>query len=157
MENRRLYRSQKQKTIAGVCGGLGDYFNMDPVIWRVIFVVLALAGASGILIYIILWIALPEEHSGFQNFEDASSTGNFSQSNTNNSFKSDSEFPTSFSNNGPLWGGIVLIVLGALFLIDKFIPTIHFGDLWPILLIVIGFILLYNAYMENQNRNNSNH
>jgi phage shock protein PspC (stress-responsive transcriptional regulator) len=154
MENRRLYRSQKQKTVAGVCGGLGNYFNMDPVIWRVIFVVLALAGASGILIYIILWIALPEEHSEFQHFDDVNSTGNFSKTNARNSFRSDSESPSPFSDNGPLWGGIILIILGSLFLIDKFIPTIHFGDLWPILLIAVGFILLYNAYKENQNRNN---
>ncbi len=157
MENTRLYRSRNQRTVAGVCGGLGDYFKMDPVIWRVIFVVLALAGASGVLIYIILWIALPEEQSGFQHFKDANSSGDFSQSDTNNAFKSNSEFPNAFSDNGPLWGGIILIILGSLFLIDKFIPTIHFGDLWPVLLIAVGFILLYNAYKENQNRNNSNH
>ena len=155
MENKRLYRSRKHKSLAGVCGGLGEYFNMDPVIWRVIFVVLALAGASGVLIYIILWIALPEDQAGFQQFKQADPDGKFSQSNTNNPFTSDSEFPNALADNGPLWGGIILILLGSLFLIDKFIPSIHFGDLWPILLIAVGFILLYNAYKANQDNNNN--
>ena len=57
---RRLYRSRKNKIIAGVAGGLGEYFDIDPVFVRVIFVVATLAGASGLLAYIILWIVVPQ-------------------------------------------------------------------------------------------------
>lgn len=57
----RLYRSRFDKVIAGVAGGLAKHFNMDPTLVRVLFVVLAFAGAGGILIYIILWIAVPED------------------------------------------------------------------------------------------------
>ncbi len=46
--------------IAGVCGGLADYFGIDPTIVRIIFVVLALAGGPGILIYLALWVILPK-------------------------------------------------------------------------------------------------
>jgi phage shock protein C len=58
---KRLYRSRKDRKIAGVCGGLAEYFNIDPVIVRVIALILLLPGGlPGIVPYIILWIAVPE-------------------------------------------------------------------------------------------------
>lgn len=58
---KRLYRSKTNKMIAGVCGGLAAYFRIDPVIVRLIFVVLLLAGGlPGALAYLILWIVVPE-------------------------------------------------------------------------------------------------
>ena len=58
-EVRRLYRSSKDKILGGVCGGLGEYFGIDPVIIRLIFVILALGWGFGILLYIIAWIIIP--------------------------------------------------------------------------------------------------
>src|SRR5581483_4839186 len=58
---RRLERSRRDRKIAGVCGGLGDYFDIDPVIFRIGFVVLTIAGGSGILLYIAGMIFVPEE------------------------------------------------------------------------------------------------
>lgn len=58
---KRLYRSRKDRMIAGVCGGLAEYFNIDPVIVRVIAVLLLLpGGVPGFVPYIILWILVPE-------------------------------------------------------------------------------------------------
>lgn len=57
---KQLYRSTTNKKIAGVCGGLGEYFNIDPTIIRVIFVVLALPGGlPGVIPYAILWFVVP--------------------------------------------------------------------------------------------------
>ena len=56
-----LTRSKNNKIIAGVCGGLGEYFQIDPVIFRLAFIVAVLALGMGILLYIILWIAVPSE------------------------------------------------------------------------------------------------
>lgn len=57
---KRLYRSTDDRMIAGVCGGLAEYFKIDPVITRVIFLVLLLPGGfPGLIPYIILWIAVP--------------------------------------------------------------------------------------------------
>jgi phage shock protein PspC (stress-responsive transcriptional regulator) len=53
---RKLYRSTTNRKIWGVCGGLGDYFDIDPVLVRIIFVVLALTEGVGILLYILLTI-----------------------------------------------------------------------------------------------------
>jgi len=59
---KRLYRSTTDRKIAGVCGGLAEYFNIDPTIIRIIAVILLLPGAApGLLPYIILWIVVPEK------------------------------------------------------------------------------------------------
>jgi phage shock protein C len=59
---KKLYRSQKNKMIAGVCGGIGEYFDIDPTLVRVGFVLLALPGGlPGILLYLILAVVVPQE------------------------------------------------------------------------------------------------
>ena len=58
---KRLYRSVNNRVIAGVCGGLGNYLNVDPVLLRVLWAVFFLAGGAGLLAYIIAWIIIPEE------------------------------------------------------------------------------------------------
>jgi phage shock protein C len=58
--SRKLYRSRKDKVIGGVCGGLGEYFDIDPSLIRLLWVVVVFMGGSGVFIYIILWIVLPE-------------------------------------------------------------------------------------------------
>ncbi|MCA9726301.1 MAG: PspC domain-containing protein [Candidatus Eisenbacteria bacterium] len=61
---RRLYRSRTDKKIAGVCGGLAAYFGMDPVIPRIIWVVLILGAGVGLLAYLICWLVIPQEPEG---------------------------------------------------------------------------------------------
>ena len=56
---RKLYRSRNDSRIAGVCGGLGEYLDIDPTLVRLIFVLLALTGGHGVLLYIILWLIAP--------------------------------------------------------------------------------------------------
>lgn len=58
---RRLYRSQTEKMIGGVCGGLGEVLDIDPTIVRVVFVLLGLLGGHGVLLYIILWLIMPRQ------------------------------------------------------------------------------------------------
>jgi len=47
--------------VAGVCGGLGEYLNVDPILFRVLFLLALIVGGSGLLVYIVLWIVVPEE------------------------------------------------------------------------------------------------
>ncbi|MFO7617203.1 MAG: PspC domain-containing protein [Bacteroidales bacterium] len=56
---RRIYRSASNKVIAGICGGIGDYFNVDPVILRVVWALSVLALGAGLLLYLICWILIP--------------------------------------------------------------------------------------------------
>lgn len=58
---RRLYRSRTDRKIAGVCGGLAQYLNVDPTVVRIIFLVLLFIGGGGLLIYLIVWICAPDE------------------------------------------------------------------------------------------------
>lgn len=61
---KRLVRSTNDRKIAGVCGGLADYFDLDPTIIRVVWVLAVLCAGTGLLAYIILWIAVPEGLTG---------------------------------------------------------------------------------------------
>lgn len=61
VENRKLYRSRKDRMIAGVAGGLGEYLNMDPTLVRLLFVLFALAGGPGLLVYLVMLLVVPEE------------------------------------------------------------------------------------------------
>lgn len=60
-EYKRLTRSVTDRKIAGVCGGLAKYLNVDPTVVRIIFLILLLVGGGGGLIYLIIWLCAPEE------------------------------------------------------------------------------------------------
>jgi phage shock protein C len=61
MEPKRLYRSRKDRILGGVCGGMGNYFGLDPVLVRVVWAILLFAAGVGFLAYILSWIIIPEE------------------------------------------------------------------------------------------------
>ncbi|MBN1199179.1 MAG: PspC domain-containing protein [Bacteroidales bacterium] len=137
MEPRRLYRSTSDRVIGGVASGLASYFKLDPLLVRLLFVIFTLVGGGAVLIYIILWIVTPDEPK--ENYQPKTST----PMESNETPKKPSQ---ETRQKGNLIGGLVLITLGAIFLADQFIPNIDFGDLWPLILIVIGIALLFNAY-----------
>lgn len=147
MEQSRLYRSQKNTVIGGVCGGLGEYLNTDPILFRVLFAVAFLVGGTGLLAYIILWIVIPIEE-----IQKINSTNNtkMEEDNKNSEIHQESmeQQKKQQKNDGNLWGGLILITLGAIFLIDRFVPRIDFGDLWPLILIVVGVILISKNYQQ---------
>lgn len=59
MEQKKLYRSQRNKMLCGICGGLGDYFNLDPTIVRVLFILFGFCVGAGVLIYLLCAIIIP--------------------------------------------------------------------------------------------------
>ncbi len=59
--SRKLYRSKSNRQIAGVCGGLAEYFSVDATLIRVLFVLLAVLGGSGLVLYVAMWIIVPKE------------------------------------------------------------------------------------------------
>jgi phage shock protein C len=59
--NRKLYRSKANRKLAGVCGGLAQYLNVDATVIRVLFVLLAVLGGSGLVLYLAMWIMVPNE------------------------------------------------------------------------------------------------
>jgi phage shock protein PspC (stress-responsive transcriptional regulator) len=160
METTRLYRSSSSSVIGGVCGGLAEYLNADPVIFRVLFVLAVLIGGGGLLLYIILWIVIPLKAApvinptNYSNATNENSSTNYNTSNMENYDKNpEPQKPVTGedrkkNNDGNLWGGMILITLGILFLIDRFVPRIDFGDLWPFILVVIGVVLIMRNYQK---------
>jgi len=67
--SKRLFRDPDNRILGGVCGGLGAYFNIDPIVFRILFIVLFFAGSVGFWIYIILWITIPEALTTAQKLE----------------------------------------------------------------------------------------
>lgn len=61
---KRLYRSRKNRVIGGVCGGIAEYLNADPVLIRVLWVLGSLAWGAGILAYLVCWLIIPERPKG---------------------------------------------------------------------------------------------
>jgi phage shock protein C len=135
MENQPngLYRLSSSKVIAGVCAGLAKHFKMDPTIVRLIFVFLAVFALGGVIAYIVLWIVLPE----------ASVYGEVSVSENAKTDAITTE--KDAKGKGQLVIGLTLISIGALLLITAFIPRFNVLDLWPVVLIVVGILLLQQS------------
>ena len=145
MEN-RLERLRDEAMLGGVAAGIARYFNIDRTLVRVLFVVgLCIPHFPVAIIYIILWVALPERRFGTLSEPLLYSNPTFSAMNPYN--------PSNPNRSqGNLIGGVVLIILGILFLLDRWF-NIDFGDLWPLVLIAIGVWLLFKDRI-NPNRNN---
>jgi phage shock protein C len=116
---RPLRRSRTDKVVAGVCGGLGRQLDVDPVLLRIAFVVLALADGVGILLYNVAAIVIPQEPPG------------------------EPAVPARPSDPalGRMLVGLVLVALGALLLVDRVVP---FADriFWPLIVVAIGVAIV---------------
>lgn len=126
---KRLYRSNKDRVVAGVCGGLADYFDIDPLLIRIILIILALSGGLGILIYLAAWLIIPRQNSS----DDQRETP-----------PTHKERNLSMNRNpsGVVFG-ILIIILGIGFLLHNYgLFYFKFSLIWPLLLIAIGVKLL---------------
>jgi len=155
---KRLYRSRSNRIICGVCGGLGEYFGIDPVIVRVIFGLLVLANGIGILAYIILAIIIPLESSKAttpeevvrENVEDIKETSGEIGREIRSTLAGDEGEATESAKtrrNRLNIIGIILVVVGILFLLGSFnlLWWFHWGNLWPLILVAIGIVLILST------------
>lgn len=132
----RLERISDEALIGGVCAGLAHYFGLNRTVVRLLFLIgIPLPGFPSLLIYAILWIAIPKQPFGASvNQLTVYSNPIFSMNPYNPNQPA--------SPDRSLIGGAVLILLGILFLIDRYF-NIDFGDLWPFILIAIGLWLIF--------------
>lgn len=141
-----LERLRDEAILGGVAAGIARYFNIDRTLVRVLFIASLFIGHfPAVIVYIILWVALPERRFGTLNEPILYSNPTFSFMNPYNPSNPD-------RSQGNLIGGVVLIILGVLFLLDRWF-NIDFGDLWPLVLIAIGVWLLFKDRI-NPNRKN---
>jgi phage shock protein C len=158
VSDQKLYRSSSDRMIAGVCGGLGKYFSVDATMVRLVFLLLLIFGGAGFLLYLILWIVVPNEqqlgaapHDVVQanTQEMAESAREFGKSMGQAVGSSSGDVTQGAARNGPLIFAVILIFLGIWFLLQNLFH-IDLGQLWPIVLIVIGLALLIPAMRKPQ-------
>ena len=127
-EPKRLYRSRHDRMLAGVCGGLADYLNVESVLIRILWVVVTLLGGMGLLLYIAAVIIIPENPEEIGEEESGEK-----------------------KNDKALFWGALLIVIGVGLLLKQFgffhyfnFWSIPWQLIWAVFLILVGIFLLYN-------------
>jgi phage shock protein C len=170
--NGRLYRSRRDRVLAGVAGGLADYLDVDPSLVRVTWAILTLfSGGALFLVYVLMAIIVPEEPAGAgrsyamesgQTSGSGSSATDDSPDNTDtgSAVATRSEWGRGSAANdddryrwrrrerrgsGGLFVGVILIVIGGIFLVREYVPALDWDRLWPIILIAVGVVLLLAA------------
>ncbi len=139
---KKLYRS-RNKVISGVCGGIAEYFFIDPTLIRLLWVAVALLGGTGVIAYIICAVVIPENpnHNSLKKDDKYYVDTKYSYD-TNYKEYYESEGQQNDERNRILAGGI-LIVLGALFLAKRYFHWFDFDFIWPVLLIIGGIYIIY--------------
>lgn len=135
MTQQRLYRSTTNKVFAGVCGGFAEYFDVDPVVLRILFVLMVLFGGTGVLLYIAAIFIVPKRPPMIPTGEGV-----------------DASAPIVPPNNERMrnWLGGALVIIGFLVLLAN-LEVFHFFDfmsdafefVFPVLLIILGMAVIY--------------
>lgn len=162
MDN-KLYRSNIHKVFGGVCGGLAEYFDVDAVFIRALFIIMFIAGGTGLLAYIILWILLPKKSIYFAPHNAGAGFTHTSSDAYNKHSAYECGDDTILNSASKIQDdmarkrrkdvfGIILIVIGLLLLLDNILPDNYFSYWWPLILIGIGIYKLYsNKSPQKQN------
>jgi phage shock protein C len=117
---RLVRRSHGDRVIAGVCGGIGRYLGIDPVLLRLAFIILALANGLGLIAYVVAWVAIPEEQPGQRPPGPA---------------------PEARRETGRLVLGGSLVVLGLVLLLDRLAPDLD-ELFWPVAVVAVGVAIM---------------
>ncbi|MCF6277595.1 MAG: PspC domain-containing protein [Anaerolineales bacterium] len=144
-----LYRSESDRMLGGVCGGLGNYLGIDSTLVRLFFILLVLGPGMGIVFYLALWIIAPSE-SGVnagatwkENFKD--STENFGKRAQTVGIEFQQAVRRPHPQAGVLFGGALIAIGSMLFIESLHISWLWWLDvdiLWPLLLIIAGAVIL---------------
>lgn len=146
MENVKLYRSVSNRMIGGVGGGLGAYLNIDPIFIRLLFILLLFGTEFGFILYLLLWILIPEEGKDY-GFKDDSFSDRIKSMGD--------EVQKAVTEPHPQAGlilGAGLIIIGGIIFLERlnfsWLRWMDFDILWPLILIVGGIVLLIRIRRE---------
>jgi len=138
----RLYRSRSDRMLFGVAGGMARYFRIDPAIVRLVWVLLFLAVGAGFLLYIVAAIVIPEEPAGYQ---APPGPGGQPAGGSPGAPSTPWQPATDQGANGAIILGLVLVGVGAWFLVQRLLPDFDDRLLWPVILVGIGLALVVGA------------
>lgn len=136
---KRLYRSHDHAVLAGVASGLGEYFDIDPAVVRLLFILSTFFGGFGIPVYLVLWVILPEKGSGDAGSEDTIKRNIDDMKDKTKEFTQN--FSTTVRTDQPHHVlAFILIIAGVLFLLGN-LRLIRFDLFWPLIFIIIGLAI----------------
>ncbi len=140
-EQRQLRRSHDDRILSGLSGGLGDFFGVDPILFRVAFVLLAFAGGGGLVLYVVLSLVVPAEDHDEVGTRDTMRRG---AEDLADSVKNVADGLRGERDSGRRTAAILLILIGAFFLFQNldWLDWLDAGWIWPVLLIGLGLWLL---------------
>ncbi|HMA59714.1 MAG TPA: PspC domain-containing protein [Halanaerobiales bacterium] len=133
---KKLYRSRESRVIGGVCGGIGEYFEIDPVIVRLVFLILFFVFGVGLITYIIAWIIIPDKPLDQAEVE----------------YEIDEEAIKKQKEKRMKVLGYILFGLGIFFILELWFD-INFelgAEFWSIGLILIGLVLIFKHQSKNK-------
>ena len=142
MAYKTITRDIDHKVIGGVCAGLGNYFESDPILFRILFLILTIIGGSGVLLYIVMWIMLPKKKDHRDNLKTDDNVSHIAQTDVNESSNN-----KIFSHAIISVVGIVVICFGLLLLLDNFID-IDEAIFFPIGIIIIGILIVMSPLFK---------
>ena len=144
---KKLYRSRTDRIIAGVCGGLAKYFEVDPLLVRLIFLAAVFINGSGIMIYIILLLVMPLEPGPEINVNRDDKIHEFVNETKS---RAESVMNEMKQDKGWLEGkrnilGLFVVAIGVIALFNQVFPLhwLRWDYFWPLLIIIIGLLLLF--------------
>jgi phage shock protein C len=152
----KLFRSSKDCMIGGVCGGIAEYFDVDSTLVRLLTVLVVLLGGAGVIAYIIAWIVIPKnpEQESDEKFEKREKIKEKIKKGAENVIEEVKEhFESKESNhhterNRRIWGGIIVIIIGVIFLSGSLFPWVVWSNLWPLIVIALGIIIMVQAFKK---------
>ncbi|HNY35932.1 MAG TPA: PspC domain-containing protein [Candidatus Pacearchaeota archaeon] len=143
---KKLYRSNTNSIIFGVCGGLGEYFEVDPLIFRILFILLTFTGGSGIIIYLILAIMIPDSEGKInKNMGEVVSGTQEKTQQLAEEIKKNRNWIVNIKNII----GLIIIFVGLDILFEQifdFNPfsIVNWGIVWALIIILIGLRIIFN-------------
>ena len=143
---KKLYRSRKDKVIGGVCGGIAEYFDTDPVWVRLVTVLVVLMTGVGLLVYIIAWIIVPENPNQKVGMKTAAEKV-VSKVKADKKLRKTAKQGFETIKTGKQKGdgaslfGLLIVIVGLGMLFQNIFSWFTFNYAWPLLIIVIGVYL----------------
>ena len=135
---KRLYRSQS-RVIGGVCGGIAKYFDIDPAIVRLIWLLSVFAAGAGIWAYLVAWAIVPENPKAKRK--------DLKMINKVKIKRNKRHMPEGLILHGKsALFGLGLMIIGAIFLANNFFPSLRLDKYWPIIPIGVGLALVFSSY-----------
>ncbi|MFA5532074.1 MAG: PspC domain-containing protein [Candidatus Shapirobacteria bacterium] len=144
-QTKKIYRSKDDYILAGVCSGLAQYFEIDPTLMRVIFILLFIGGGSGFLIYLVLWLIIPKEGGKEIKIDREKKVKEFANDLGDKAQTVASEIRSEIKSSKKRGNffGLVFVILGIAILVEKLVPVqLHWDYIWPGILVFLGFYLI---------------